>query len=152
MRNSDTRNTSKRARIPPRQFGPVSSALTVRPFRLLLPARRVFVCSLIAEKYTLYMGRDKIENEDLIKFGWAQDVWFHVSNLSSAHVYLRMEDGMTLKQIPPRQYSDPGEQRRARAGQGIAAAKRSPSTLCISEWLATQRARWRSVGAARGGF
>lgn len=56
------------------------------------------------------MGRDKIENEDLIKFGWAQDVWFHVSNLSSAHVYLRMEDGMTLKQIPPRQYSDRREQ------------------------------------------
>jgi len=47
------------------------------------------------------MGRDKIENEDLIKFGWQQDVWFHVSNLSSAHVYLRMDEGMTLKQIPP---------------------------------------------------
>jgi len=51
-------------------------------------------------KYTLYMGRDKIENEDLIKFGWPNDVWFHVSNLSSAHVYLRMPEGMAIRQIP----------------------------------------------------
>lgn len=57
-------------------------------------------------KYTLYMGRDKIENEDLIKFGWPQDVWFHVSNLSSAHVYLRMKEGMTLKDIPPAVLAD----------------------------------------------
>jgi hypothetical protein len=54
-------------------------------------------------KYTLYMGRDKIENEDLIKFGWPNDVWFHVSNLSSAHVYLRMPEGMSIRQIPERQ-------------------------------------------------
>lgn len=46
------------------------------------------------------MGRDKIENEDLIKFGWPRDVWFHVDNLSSAHVYLRMQEGETIKQIP----------------------------------------------------
>ena len=58
--------------------------------------------AVTAEKFTLYMGRDKIENEELIRFGWPQDVWFHVDNLSSAHVYLRMEEGMTIKQIPPR--------------------------------------------------
>ena len=38
----------------------------------------------------LYMGKDKFENEDLIKFGWDEDVWFHVDNLSSAHVYARI--------------------------------------------------------------
>jgi hypothetical protein len=53
-----------------------------------------------AEQYTLYMGRDKLENEDLIKFGWPLDVWWHVDNLSSAHVYLRMDEGMSIKQIP----------------------------------------------------
>lgn len=97
------------------------------------------------------MGRDKLENEDLIRFGWPLDVWFHVNDMvrlpstpqrgntpppslrapklnsiipqlilflvlsfflsllillcvcfqSSAHVYLRMEEGMTIKQIPP---------------------------------------------------
>ncbi|KAF9649769.1 cytoplasmic protein [Thelephora ganbajun] len=48
----------------------------------------------------IYMGKDKYENEELIKFAWPQDVWFHVDNLSSAHVYLRMPDGMTWDRIP----------------------------------------------------
>lgn len=40
----------------------------------------------------IYMGRDKHENEDLIKFAWPEDVWFHVDSLSSAHVYLRLDE------------------------------------------------------------
>ncbi|EIW52446.1 cytoplasmic protein [Trametes versicolor FP-101664 SS1] len=48
----------------------------------------------------IYMGKDKHENEDLIKYAWPQDVWFHVDKLSSAHVYLRMPDGMTWEAIP----------------------------------------------------
>ena len=35
------------------------------------------------------MGKDKYENEKLIEFSWPEDVWFHVDDLSSAHVYLR---------------------------------------------------------------
>ena len=46
------------------------------------------------------MGKDKYENEDLIKYGHPEDVWFHVDDLSSAHVYLRMKPGMTLDSIP----------------------------------------------------
>mmetsp|Transcript_823 Transcript_823/g.1282 ORF Transcript_823/g.1282 Transcript_823/m.1282 type:complete len:110 (+) Transcript_823:44-373(+) len=48
---------------------------------------------------TLYMGKDKYENEDLIRYGHPEDVWFHVDNLSSAHVYLRMKPGMTLDDL-----------------------------------------------------
>lgn len=29
-------------------------------------------------------------DEDLIKWGWPEDVWFHVNKVSSAHVYLRL--------------------------------------------------------------
>lgn len=29
-------------------------------------------------------------DEDLIKWGWQEDVWFHVDKVSSAHVYLRL--------------------------------------------------------------
>eukprot|EP01068_Selenidium_serpulae_P005712 Selendium_serpulae@DN414_c0_g1_i1.p1 len=39
--------------------------------------------------YTVYMGLDKYENDKLIRFGWPEDVWFHVDDLSSAHVYVR---------------------------------------------------------------
>ena len=62
------------------------------------------------------MGKDKVESmfharrylalvddlvdEDLIKYAWPQDVWFHVDKLSSAHVYLRMPDGMSWEDIP----------------------------------------------------
>merc|ERR1712032_546178 len=46
------------------------------------------------------MGKDKYENEDLIKYGFPIDIWFHVDNLSSAHVYLRLADGYTIETIP----------------------------------------------------
>ena len=47
------------------------------------------------------MGKDKYENEDLIAYGWPEDVWcvikvvylinrFHVDEVSSAHVYIRL--------------------------------------------------------------
>ncbi|KAJ1898125.1 hypothetical protein LPJ81_004402 [Coemansia sp. IMI 209127] len=39
------------------------------------------------------MGKDKYENEELIKHGWPEDVWFHADKLSSAHVYLRLSKG-----------------------------------------------------------
>ncbi|KAF6723208.1 Coiled-coil domain-containing protein 25 [Oryzias melastigma] len=39
-------------------------------------------------------------DEDLIKYGWPEDVWFHVDKLSSAHVYLRMPKGRTIDDIP----------------------------------------------------
>ena len=49
--------------------------------------------------FTIYMGKDKYENEGLIKYGLPEDVWFHVDDLSSAHVYLRMKPGMTMDDI-----------------------------------------------------
>jgi hypothetical protein len=52
------------------------------------------------ESYVVYVGRDKHENEDLIRHGWDNDVWFHVDKLSSAHVYLRLKDGETIDSVP----------------------------------------------------
>eukprot|EP00916_Digyalum_oweni_P022856 GHVL01037849.1.p1 GENE.GHVL01037849.1~~GHVL01037849.1.p1 ORF type:complete len:217 (+),score=51.00 GHVL01037849.1:35-685(+) len=50
-----------------------------------------FKCS--DERFVVYMGRDKFENEKLIEFGWPEDIWFHVDKMSSAHVYLRRPEG-----------------------------------------------------------
>ncbi|KAJ8009076.1 hypothetical protein DPEC_G00085100 [Dallia pectoralis] len=59
-----------------------------------------FTSAVVSPPYTIYMGKDKYENEDLIKNGWPEDIWFHVDKLSSAHVYLRMPNGLTIEDIP----------------------------------------------------
>ena len=59
----------------------------------------IFVKSSNPE-YTIYLGKDKYENEDLIKYGFPIDIWFHVENYSSAHVYLRLPDNITCDKIP----------------------------------------------------
>ena len=51
-------------------------------------------------RFTIYLGKDKYENEELIKYGFPIDVWFHVDNYSSAHVYLRLPDDITFTNIP----------------------------------------------------
>ncbi|KAJ1999792.1 Coiled-coil domain-containing protein 25 [Coemansia thaxteri] len=58
-----------------------------------------FTSSVVDPPATIYMGKDKFENEDLIKHGWPEDVWFHVDKLSSAHVYLRLAAGQTWDTI-----------------------------------------------------
>jgi hypothetical protein len=73
-----------------------------------------FTSNVVEPSAYIYMGKDKVESqfwkstefvwsheswcwnladEDLIQYGWDEDVWFHVDNLSSAHVYVRMRDG-----------------------------------------------------------
>lgn len=46
-------------------------------------------------------GADKFENEHLIRHSLPMDVWFHVDSLSSAHVYLRLPEGVAIQDIPP---------------------------------------------------
>ncbi|XP_068648324.1 uncharacterized protein [Aristolochia californica] len=52
-----------------------------------------------AGDYTIFMGLDKHENEELIKYGFPEDIWFHVDKMSSAHVYLRLNKGQTIDDI-----------------------------------------------------
>lgn len=59
----------------------------------------VFYLKSRCGEFTIYMGKDKYENEHLIQYGLPEDVWFHVDDLSSAHVYLRMKPGMTLDDL-----------------------------------------------------
>ncbi|THD18690.1 Coiled-coil domain-containing protein 25 [Fasciola hepatica] len=59
-----------------------------------------YKCELVQPPYILYVGADKNENDELIRWGWPEDVWFHVDKLSSAHVYLRLREGETLDDVP----------------------------------------------------
>lgn len=62
----------------------------------------VFTSTYENVPYTIYMGKDKYENEDLIKNGFINDIWFHVDDLSSAHIYLRLpyDSSFTIDNIP----------------------------------------------------
>jgi len=51
-------------------------------------------------RYVVYAGRDKVENEDLIRWGLPTDWWFHVDKMSSAHVYIRLPRGEGIQDVP----------------------------------------------------
>ncbi|CCG25354.1 hypothetical protein CORT_0H02440 [Candida orthopsilosis Co 90-125] len=40
--------------------------------------------------HTIYMGKDKFENDPLIKHSYPKNIWFHVDSHSSAHLYLQL--------------------------------------------------------------
>lgn len=79
----------------------------------------------------MYMGKDKYENEDLIKFGFDEDVWFHVENLSSAHVYLRLEPGEKWDEIPEPLLIDCAQLTKANSIEGN---KRDNITVIYTPW------------------
>ncbi|XP_076033008.1 coiled-coil domain-containing protein 25 isoform X2 [Oratosquilla oratoria] len=58
-----------------------------------------FTSRVVEPPVRLFMGEDKHENEELIKWGWPEDVWFHVDKVSSAHVYIRLSLGQTIHDI-----------------------------------------------------
>ncbi|OTF84028.1 coiled-coil domain-containing protein [Euroglyphus maynei] len=48
----------------------------------------------------MFMNLIRKKDEELLKWAWPEDVWFHVDKESSAHVYLRLKTGETLDDIP----------------------------------------------------
>lgn len=79
----------------------------------------------------IYVGKDKFENEDLIKFGWEQDLWFHVDKLSSAHIYLRMSDGQKWDALPEELITDLAQLTKANSIEGN---KKDNITIIYTPW------------------
>ncbi|KPI42799.1 Coiled-coil domain-containing protein 25 [Cyphellophora attinorum] len=77
----------------------------------------------------VYMGKDKVENEDLIRFGWDED--FHVDNLSSAHVYLRLKVGDDWTTIPKALLEDAAQLTKANSIEGN---KKDNVTIIYTPW------------------
>ncbi|EHY54538.1 Coiled-coil domain-containing protein 25 [Exophiala dermatitidis] len=77
----------------------------------------------------IYVGKDKVENEDLIKFGWEED--FHVDNLSSAHVYLRLKPGESWTSIPQALLEDCAQLTKANSIEGN---KKDNVTIIYTPW------------------
>ncbi|KAL3013889.1 hypothetical protein AAZX31_06G078500 [Glycine max] len=71
-----------------------------------------------AGDFTIFMGLDKFENEELIKYGFPEDIWFHVDKMSSAHVYVRLHKGQTLDDLSEALLEDCAQLVKANSIQG----------------------------------
>ncbi|PMB63674.1 Coiled-coil domain-containing protein 25 [Beauveria bassiana] len=71
----------------------------------------------------IYVGKDKFENEDLIKFGWDQDV--------CAHIYLRMSEGQKWDSLPENLVMDLAQLTKANSIEGN---KKDNITVIYTPW------------------
>jgi len=78
-----------------------------------------FESNVVDPSAFIYVGKDKVENEELIKYGWEEDVWFHVDNLSSAHIYLRLNEGDSWEAIPKDLLTDCAQLTKANSIEGV---------------------------------
>lgn len=67
----------------------------------------------------------------MIAHGWPEDVWFHVDNLSSAHVYLRLGENETWNAIDPALLADCAQLTKANSIEGN---KKDNVTVIYTPW------------------
>lgn len=91
----------------------------------------------------IYMGKDKFENEDLIKYGWDEDIWFHVDKLSSAHVYLRMNPNQTWDALPEELVADLAQLTKANSIEGN---KKANVVIIYTPWHNLRKSGDMAVG------
>lgn len=78
-----------------------------------------FTSNTVSPAAFIYVGKDKVENEELIKYGLDEDVWFHVDNLSSAHIYLRLDEEESWESIPKPLLEDCAQLTKANSIEGL---------------------------------
>lgn len=90
-----------------------------------------FTSNVIDPPATIYVGKDKFENEELIKFGWDCDIWFHADNLSSAHIYLRLTPEQTWDALPKELVEECAQLTKANSIEGN---KKDNVTIVYTPW------------------
>ncbi|OQE14297.1 hypothetical protein PENFLA_c039G03386 [Penicillium flavigenum] len=101
-----------------------------------------FTSTVVEPSAFIYVGKDKFENEDLIKYGLDNDVCanypntsihlqFHVDNLSSAHVYVRLREGETWDNIAQPLLEDCAQLTKANSIEGN---KKDNITIIYTPW------------------
>merc|ERR1712087_557854 len=91
----------------------------------------------------MYMGEHKEENELLIKYGLPTDLWFHVDDLSSAHVYLRINKGYDINTIPEGIVQDCAALCKANS---ISGSKRAKVRIVYTMWSNLRKSNSMEVG------
>ncbi|KAH6621001.1 coiled-coil domain-containing protein 25 [Chaetomium sp. MPI-SDFR-AT-0129] len=102
-----------------------------------------FTSNVVEPSAFVYVGKDKFENEDLIKHGWEEDVWFHVDKLSSAHIYLRLREGDTWENIPEELLTDLAQLTKANSIEGN---KKDNITIIYTPWSNLKKDGSMAVG------
>lgn len=102
-----------------------------------------FTSEVVQPPVTLFMGLDKYENEDLIRWGWPEDVWFHVDKYSSAHVYLRLQHGQTIDDIPSTVLEDAAQLVKANSIEGN---KMNDIDVVYTMWSNLKKTQGMEVG------
>ncbi|KAK0651283.1 hypothetical protein B0T16DRAFT_403526 [Cercophora newfieldiana] len=102
-----------------------------------------FTSAVVDPPAYVYVGKDKFENEELIKHGWEEDVWFHVDKLSSAHIYLRLREGETWENIPEDLLTDLGQLTKANSIEGN---KKDNITIIYTPWSNLKKDGSMAVG------
>lgn len=102
-----------------------------------------FTSTVVDPPVTLFMGKEKHENEELIRWGWPEDVWFHVDKVSSAHVYLRLKPGETLDDIPTQVLVDAAQLCKANS---ITGNKMNDVDVVYTMWSNLKKTQGMDVG------
>ncbi|KAI9886888.1 MAG: hypothetical protein M1823_001324 [Watsoniomyces obsoletus] len=89
----------------------------------------------------IYVGKDKVENEELIKYGFEED--FHVDKLSSAHIYLRLNEGDSWENISPELLEDCAQLTKANSIEGN---KKDNQTVIYTPWSNLRKDGSMAVG------
>ncbi|VUC38028.1 unnamed protein product [Clonostachys rosea] len=100
-----------------------------------------FTSNVVEPSGFIYVGKDKFENEDLIKYGWEED--FHVDKLSSAHIYLRMRDGQEWDKLPQELLVDLAQLTKANSIEGN---KKDNITIIYTPWANLKKDGSMDVG------
>ncbi|PTB75522.1 DUF814-domain-containing protein [Trichoderma longibrachiatum ATCC 18648] len=103
-----------------------------------------FTSSVVEPAGFIYVGKDKFENEDLIKYGWEED--FHVDKLSSAHIYLRMQPGQSWDNLPEQLVMDLAQLTKANSIEGN---KKDNVTIIYTPWSNLKKDGSMDVGQVK---
>ncbi|KFY16596.1 hypothetical protein V492_01218 [Pseudogymnoascus sp. VKM F-4246] len=88
-----------------------------------------FTSNTVTPSAYVYVGKDKVENEDLIAYGVEED--FHVDNLSSAHIYVRLSETQSWDSIPEDLLTDLAQLTKANSIEGN---KKDNVTIIYTPW------------------
>lgn len=82
-------------------------------------------------------------DEELIKYGWDEDVWFHVDNLSSAHIYVRLPEGEDWEKMNKELLIDCAQLTKANSIEGN---KKDNITIVYTPWSNLKKDGSMAVG------